>query len=88
MMSDDKFRKAGTFAKQQGVYFEDHIGAPSCFLYIDYDEAGTQGFGGLKLSDGLDRVLGGGNLSGFPGQESQGFGGQTCGGALQLQRLG
>lgn len=37
--------------KIRGVnhYFEDRIGQMSSYIYIDYDDGGTQGFGGIAL---------------------------------------
>jgi hypothetical protein len=56
-MSDNFKREAGVFGKQRGIYHEEHIDAPTCFISIEFSEHTGQSFGGLKLSSGLDLIF-------------------------------
>ena len=57
-MDEDTKREPGTFAKEQrGLYHEERIDGPSCFLDIKFGKSTTQGFGGLCLKKGLDKAF-------------------------------
>lgn len=44
----DPFRTPATISAVKH-YFEDHVGQMSSYVFCDYDDGGTQGFGGLAL---------------------------------------
>lgn len=44
----DPFRTPATIDSAKH-YFEDHVGQMSSFIFCNYDDGGTQGFGGLAL---------------------------------------
>lgn len=48
MRSNDPFRKAGQIESVKH-YFEDHVGQWTNYVFVKYDDFGTQGFGGYAL---------------------------------------